>query len=54
MTREIQQALGINLGRSVWLVGFEITDEGTWQAVKRGELKAFSIGGTGKRSRTNG
>ena len=32
-----------------WWVGFKIADEPTWQRVKKGELRAFSIGGRGTR-----
>lgn len=50
LTAEIQKALDIDLGgRSVWLVGLQIDDADTWQAVKDGEFSGFSIGGTGTR-----
>lgn len=32
-----------------WWVGFKVTDDATWAKVKKGELRAFSIGGSGKR-----
>lgn len=32
-----------------WWGGFKIADTPTWEAITKGELKAFSIGGTGKR-----
>lgn len=34
-----------------WWVGFKIGDEGTWARVKKGELRAFSIHGSGTRSK---
>src|SRR5260221_10410408 len=35
-------------GVATW-VGYKVSDEATWAAVKSGELAAFSIGGTGGR-----
>jgi Putative phage serine protease XkdF len=32
-----------------WWTTFRVNDEATWQRVKRGELKAFSVGGKGQR-----
>jgi hypothetical protein len=32
-----------------WWVGFKVHDDATWALVKSGKLKAFSIGGSGKR-----
>jgi hypothetical protein len=32
-----------------WFVGVKVEDEATWQRVATGELKAFSIGGKGRR-----
>src|SRR4051812_46788182 len=46
---DLQKALGINLGREGWLIGVKVADEDTWQRIKKGELKAFSIGGKGVR-----
>jgi hypothetical protein len=44
-TLEKQQALGIDLGKVGWWVGFQVSSDDAWQKVKSGELKAFSIGG---------
>lgn len=44
-TRDLQKALGIDLGKVGWFVGFKVKDEATWKRVKKGELAAFSIGG---------
>lgn len=46
-TSTLQKALGIDLGKEGWLVGFRITDEDLLQKVEKGELSMFSIGGTG-------
>lgn len=32
-------------GSAAW-VGFKVTDDATWEAVKSGKLRSFSIGGT--------
>jgi len=36
-----------------WWIGFQITDEDVWQKVVSGDLKAFSIGGRGKRDKVS-
>lgn len=48
-TTEKQAALGINVGKVGWWVGFRVSDPDTWAAHKRGELPEFSIGGSGRR-----
>ena len=48
-TAEKQAALGIELGKVGWWVGFRVDDAQTWAALKRGELPEFSIGGSGRR-----
>jgi|SRR6185437_9495390 len=48
-TPEVQKSLGIDLGKVGWMIGMHVTDEGVWKRVKDGELKAFSIGGSGVR-----
>lgn len=40
----------LDLGCVAWWGGFLIEDEGTWAKIVSGELKAFSIGGKGKRA----
>ena len=45
-TKELQDALGIDLGRVGWFIGFQVHDEEVWKRVKSGELPAFSIRGT--------
>lgn len=32
-----------------WFIGMRVTDDGVWDRVKKGELTAFSIAGTGDR-----
>lgn len=48
-TKDLQDALGIDLGREGWFVGMKITKASVWEQVKSGKLTAFSIGGTGER-----
>jgi hypothetical protein len=43
----VQKALGIDLGKQGWFVGFRITDPELLEKVEKGELAMFSIGGTG-------
>ncbi len=45
-TKEKQAALGIDLGKVGWWVGFKL-DSDTFAKVKSGDLRAFSIGGRG-------
>jgi len=37
-----------------WWVGFRVDDDKVWQDVKKGKLKAFSIGGKGRREKVEG
>lgn len=48
-TKALQDALGIDLGMEGWFVGYKVEDPETWSRVKKGELRAFSIGGLGNR-----
>jgi hypothetical protein len=41
----------IDCGCVAWWIGFVITDDSVWKDIKDGKLRAFSIGGKGKRSR---
>lgn len=45
-TADLQKALGIDLHRIGWLVGFR-TDDALWQQIESGELPMLSIGGSG-------
>lgn len=49
-TKAVQNALNIDLGKVGWLITTKVSDEDTWKKVKQGELKAFSIGGSGVRA----
>lgn len=46
-TKDLQDALGIDLGKVGWLVGYRVNDDLLWQRIKGGELPMLSIGGTG-------
>lgn len=48
-TKELQDALGIDLGHEGWFVGYHVTNPAVWEDVKKGKLPAFSIGGTAER-----
>lgn len=45
------KALGASTTQRGWWIGMHINDEGIRKRVKAGELKAFSIGGRGKRQK---
>lgn len=46
-TNDVQKALGIDLGKEGWFVGFRVTDPELLQKVESGEYPMFSIGGSG-------
>lgn len=50
-TKEKQTAIGIPEGNvpEGWWVGFKIDDPVTWEKIKNGEFRMFSIEGTGER-----
>jgi hypothetical protein len=48
-TKELQKALGIDLPYEGWFVGVKVHDDQTWNLVKSGKYRSFSIGGTGER-----
>ncbi|MCM1497291.1 MAG: XkdF-like putative serine protease domain-containing protein [Clostridium sp.] len=50
-TKEKQEALGIDLGKVGWFVGFKITDDQVWESVKKGKYAMLSIGGRGVREK---
>jgi hypothetical protein len=50
-TKEKQKAMGIDLGKSAWWLGFHVTDPEVWKRVEKGELRSFSIHGKGQRSK---
>ena len=49
-TKQKQALLGVDLGRVAWWVGFRVEDEETWNAIKQGVLRSFSIHGFGRRT----
>lgn len=49
LTKEKQAALGIDLGKVGWWIGFQVTDDDVWKKIESGEYRSFSIGGTGVR-----
>lgn len=49
LTTDVQKSLGIDLGKAGWYIGMKINDEAVWDRIKKQELQAFSIGGSGKR-----
>lgn len=49
VTPEKAEALGMNK-RAGWWVGFKIDDDSTWEQVKKGSFRMFSIGGKAKRA----
>ncbi len=55
-TKEKLQALGLpenSLPCGCWWVGFQITDDSTWQKIKKGEYNMFSIEGTAQIENVN-
>lgn len=50
-TPELKKALGVPAGvlPDGWFVGYKIDDPGTWERVKKGELRMLSIGGRAQR-----
>jgi hypothetical protein len=48
---EFAKALGVKDSRRGWWIGMVINDESVRKRVRSGELKAFSIGGRGRRTK---
>lgn len=55
-TPELKRALGVPAGvlPDGWFVGYKIDDPGTWERVKKGELRMLSIGGRAQRMALRG
>lgn len=49
LTKAMQNAMGIDLGKVGWWIVAEINDPAIWKRVESGDLRAFSIGGHCKR-----
>jgi hypothetical protein len=49
LTKDLQAALGIDLGKVGAFGAMKFNDEATWADVKSGKFAAFSIGGRGLR-----
>jgi len=54
LTKALQAALNVDLGKVGWLVAVKVYDPTVWKRVKSGELSCFSIGGTARRIPLNG
>lgn len=50
-TKDLQKALGIDLGVVGWFGAMKFRDGKIWDKVKSGELSAFSIGGIARRTK---
>lgn len=50
VTPEKAAALGISKSHEGWWCGFQVNDDETWEAAKKGELVMFSVHGKGRRS----
>lgn len=51
LTKEKAREMGLESDLIGWWVGFKILDDAVWKSVKDGELKMFSIHGTGIRTK---
>lgn len=49
ITNDIAKSLGLSSENEGWIVGMYVADDAVWDRVKKGELKAFSIGGSATR-----
>jgi hypothetical protein len=49
LTADVQKALGVDLGKTGWFVGYHVADPDAWALVKSRKLRAFSIGGIARR-----
>lgn len=48
-TAEKQAALGIDLGKVGWWVGYYVSDQQAWEGIKKGDYTMFSIEATAER-----
>lgn len=49
LTPDVQKALGVDLGKVGWFIGYRVADPDAWDLVKAGTLRSFSIGGAARR-----
>lgn len=49
LTKGLQQALGIEVGKVGWLIGMHVADDAAWVSFKDGTFTGFSIGGAAVR-----
>lgn len=49
MTKSAQEAFGIDLGQSGWIIGMRIDSQELRKGIKEGKYTAFSIGGKAER-----
>src|SRR6185437_8044235 len=49
LTKDLQQALGIDIGKEAWLIGMKVENPYVLKMIESGQLAGFSIGGVGKR-----
>ena len=50
LTKDLQRALGIDLGCTPWLVCMRVTNPTVRKMIARGQLRGFSVGGAGRRT----
>jgi hypothetical protein len=53
-TKALQKALGVDLGKVGWLIGYKVSSDVIKRAAASGVLKSFSIGGKGVREQASG
>lgn len=46
LTKDVQAALGIDLGMEGWFGGYHVTNDAAWEKVEKGIYRGFSIGGS--------
>ena len=49
LTKQVMDSFGIQSDVEGWLIAVKVHDEETWQRMKSGEFRGFSIGGKGNR-----
>jgi hypothetical protein len=50
-TKEVQEALGVDIGKVGWFIIFKVHDNEVWEKVKDGTYKMLSIGGIATREK---